>query len=155
MNYHVDIIVESEYPEVVEVWEASVRATHHFLREEDIAYFKPLILMVYLKAVSLRSVRNGQGKIIGFMGVADHKLEMLFVHPDEFGKGIGKMLVHEAIKKFGVTQVEVNEDNQQAVGFYEHLGFTMTKRSPLDGLGKPYPILSMTRDNIPFIKDDA
>src|SRR5262245_18578607 len=29
---------------VLEVWEASVRATHHFLADSDIEYFRPLVL---------------------------------------------------------------------------------------------------------------
>lgn len=146
MHYQVDNIEESEYPEVVDVWEASVRATHHFLTEEDIMYFKPLILMVYLKAVNLRGVRNEQGKIIGFMGAAAGKLEMLFIHPDARGHGIGKILVDCAIEEFQVTQVDVNEDNHQALGFYEHLGFKTVSRSELDTMGRPYPILRMELD---------
>jgi len=143
MNYPIDNILESEYPEVVDVWEASVRATHHFLTEEDIMYFKPLILMVYLKAVNLRGVRNEPGKIIGFMGAAAGKLEMLFIHPDARGHGIGKRLVDCAIEQFQMTHVDVNEDNRQAVEFYEHLGFKTISRSELDTMGKPFPILFM------------
>lgn len=143
MNYQIDNILESEYPEVVEVWEASVRATHDFLTEEDIAYFKPLILLVYLKAVDLRCIRNERHQIIGFLGVAEDKIEMLFIHPDAIGKGIGKMFVDYAIQQMQVSKVDVNEQNQQAVGFYEHLGFKTISRSELDSLGKPYPILHM------------
>ncbi len=72
-------ISESEYQEVVEVWEVSVRATHHFLKEEDIVHFKPLILNEYLKAVDLCGVKNAQQEIIGFLGVAEGKIEMLFI----------------------------------------------------------------------------
>jgi putative acetyltransferase len=143
MYYQIDTIQESEYPEVVELWEASVRVTHDFLKEEDIAFFKPLILLVYLKAVDLRCVRNEQQSIIGFLGVAEDKIEMLFVHPDAIGKGIGKMLVDYARKEMHVTKVDVNEQNPQAVGFYEHVGFKTVSRSALDSLGKPYPILHM------------
>lgn len=143
MNFLIDNIPESDYPEVVEVWEASVRATHHFLKEEDIAYFKPLILMVYLKAVDLRCVRNEHHRIIGFLGVADGKIEMLFIHPEARGKGIGKILVRYALDEMQVTKVDVNEQNEQAVGFYEHIGFKTVSRAEVDGLGKPYPILSM------------
>lgn len=143
MNYPIDNILESEYPEVVELWEASVRATHDFLQEEDIAYFKPLILLVYLKAVDLRCVRNEHHSIIGFLGVAEAKIEMLFIHPDSIGKGIGKTFVDYAIQQMLVTKVDVNEQNQQAVGFYEHVGFKTVARSELDSLEKPYPILHM------------
>lgn len=147
MNYTIDKIHESEYPEVVDVWEASVRATHDFLKEEDITYFKPLILNEYLKAVDLRCVRNHRHQIIGFLGVADKKIEMLFLHPDARGHGIGKMLVDYAIQKMHVTKVDVNEQNKQAVGFYEHVGFQTISRSELDGLGMPYPILHMEVTN--------
>ena len=143
MNYPIDTIDPSEYPAVVEVWEASVRATHHFLQESDIAFFKPLILNEYLRMVDLSCIRGDDQRILGFMGVAEGKIEMLFIHPDARGKGIGKTLARHAMEVLGVTQVDVNEDNGQAVGFYEHLGFKTMHRSPLDGLGKPYPILHM------------
>ena len=87
MQYKIDKISKSEYQEVVDVWEASVRATHHFLNEADIEYFKPLILNTYLDAVELCCIRNND-KIIGFVGVADQNLEMLFIHPEYRGKNI-------------------------------------------------------------------
>jgi len=68
---------------------------------------------------------------------------MLFIHPDYRRKGIGKCLLHYAISKLHITRVDVNEQNEQAVGFYEHAGFTTIARSELDGTGKPYPILHM------------
>ena len=79
MKYKIDNIKKTEYNDVVDIWEASVRATHHFLKEEDIQYFKPLILNTYLDAVELKCVRNEEDKIIGFLGVADENLEMLFI----------------------------------------------------------------------------
>ena len=143
MNYQIDQIDEKEYPEVVELWEASVRATHFFLKEEDILYFKPLILNEYLKSVQLKCVRDDNKKILGFIGTAERKIQMLFIHPDVIGQGIGKMLLNYALENLNVHQVDVNEDNPQAVGFYKHLGFQVVNRSELDSLGKPYPILFM------------
>lgn len=128
---------------MIEVWESAVRATHHFLSEEDIAYFKPLILNTYLDAVVLRCVRNDEGQIVGFSGVAEENLEMLFIHADHRGKGIGRVLLDHAIKVQGVQNVDVNEDNKQAIGFYQKYGFVTYKRSEKDASGKPFPILHM------------
>lgn len=139
----IDRIKKEEYPEVVDLWEASVRATHHFLKEEDIVYFKPLILNHYLDTVELRCARNGEGQILGFAGVAEENLEMLFVHPDHRGKGVGKLLLEVALRHLGVKKVDVNEQNVQALEFYRHLGFKVVGRSELDSSGKPYPILHM------------
>ena len=142
-TYKVDIAQKSEYPTLVEVWEASVRATHDFLKEEDIRYFRPLILNTYLDAVELRCARDGQGTVLGFLGVADHNLEMLFIHPDNRGTGIGRKLLQYAISEMQVLKVDVNEQNEQATGFYLKHGFEVVGRSELDASGKPYPILHM------------
>lgn len=93
--------------------------------------------------VQLRGVNEESGKLIGFSGVADQRLEMLFIHPDYFGQGIGKKLLENSITEFAVTQVDVNEDNPQALGFYEKQGFKVVGRSEKDPSGKPYPILHM------------
>lgn len=147
MKYKIDNIKKVEYNEVLNIWEASVRATHHFLKEEDIQYFKPLILNTYLDAVELKCVRNEENKIIGFLGVADQNLEMLFIHPNYRGKQIGKILLNFSIKKMNVKKVDVNEQNDQAVGFYKKYGFEITSRSELDPSGKPYPTLHMELRN--------
>ena len=143
MNDEIGKIDKSEFTEVVDVWEASVRATHHFLQEKDIEHFKRLILNQYLNAVELRCVRDDNRKILGFFGVAEQKLEMLFLHPKARGKGFGKKLLQYAIEEFDVITVDVNEENEQAIGFYENFGFKTIARSELDSSGKPYPILHM------------
>lgn len=136
---------EKDYDEIVAVWEASVRATHHFLAEEHIQYFRPLIRNEYLKAVTLFCTKD-KGAVSGFIGTAQEVIEMLFIHPDARGTGIGKRLTSFAINKLGTTKVDVNEQNGQAVGFYGKMGFRVTGRSETDGLGLPYPILHMALD---------
>lgn len=70
---------------------------------------------------------------------------MLFVHNDYQGKDIGKKLVAFAIETRQVCKVDVNEQNIQAVGSYQHMGFSVVTRSELDADGKAYPILHMRR----------
>ncbi|WP_461208282.1 GNAT family N-acetyltransferase [Desulfocurvus sp. DL9XJH121] len=137
---------KDDYRELLEVWEGSVRASHDFLAEEDIAFLRPLILGQYFDAVELRCVRGEGDAILGFCGVADGKLEMLFVAPGSRGRGIGSALCAHAIGRMRVRHVDVNEQNPQAVGFYEHVGFRKDGRSAVDGQGKPFPLLHMTLD---------
>lgn len=88
-------------------------------------------------------VKNNQGAILGFLGIAEKNIEMLFISPENRGQGIGKLLLNYAVKEQGAKKVDVNEQNLQAVGFYEHLGFKVKSRSAIDGMGKPYPLLHM------------
>jgi putative acetyltransferase len=143
MKHKIVKISNAEYKEVVDVWEASVRATHHFLQEEDIEYFKPLILNTYLNEVELRCIKNEYEKIVGFLGVANRNLEMLFIHPEFRGERIGKTLLDYAIDQLNVIKVDVNEQNEQAVGFYKYFGFETIDHSEIDSSGKPYPTLHM------------
>ncbi|MDX1403436.1 MAG: acetyltransferase [Woeseiaceae bacterium] len=134
---------KDDYLEIVEVWEASVRATHDFLTERDIARLKPLVLEKYLDAVDLRCVKDANGRIVGFIGTHDERIEMLFIDPDYRGKSVGKFLTRHAVDELGMKKVDVNEQNAQAVGFYEHMGFEIIGRSPLDGQGQPFPLLHL------------
>jgi len=139
----VETVTKNHYLELIEVWEASVRATHHFLSEEDITSLKPLILAHYFDAVDLRLVKNKEDKIIGFIGVAATNVEMLFIAPQYQNQGIGTLLLKYAINHQQAQKVDVNEQNPDAVGFYQHLGFNIIGRSPLDGQGNPFPLLHM------------
>lgn len=139
----ITILDKNDYPKLIRIWEDSVRATHSFLKEKDIDFLRPLILEQYFDAVELRCARDNGDRILGFCGVAGSKLEMLFVSPESRGQGVGSALCRYAIETMHVTTVDVNEQNPQAVGFYEHVGFLITGRSPLDGQGKPFPLLHM------------
>lgn len=142
-NVIIEIPAVSDFAELVSVWEASVRATHDFLKEEDIAFYKPLILNEYLKTVNLYCVKDDSGAIAGFMGLGEDSIEMLFIHPSFRGSGIGKALLQFAVNDQKITKVDVNEQNNLAAGFYIKMGFAVKGRSDIDAMGKPYPILHM------------
>ncbi len=133
---------EADYDRVTEVWEASVRATHDFVAESDIVFFRPIVRDV-LPHVPLACVRDAAGQVIGFVGVSNHHIEMLFIHPDWRGQGIGRLLLTHAIQHMGGTSLDVNEQNEQAVDFYLNMGLIVVGRSDVDGMGKPYPLLHL------------
>jgi putative acetyltransferase len=85
----------------------------------------------------------GGTKVYGFLGVAESKLEMLFLDPDLFGNGYGKQMLDFAIHRLGCETVDVNEQNESARRFYEKAGFQVISRSETDGGGMSYPILHM------------
>ena len=143
--------------ELVDVWERSVKATHLFLSASEIAQIKTYVpqalvgveIKTYvpqaLVGVAHLMVGEVSGKPVAFMGIEGNKIEMLFIAPEERGKGLGRQLVEYAFAKFNVTEVCVNEQNPQAHGFYERMGFEVYKRMPLDEQGQPYPLLYLRR----------
>ncbi|MFK3866652.1 GNAT family N-acetyltransferase [Pseudoalteromonas rhizosphaerae] len=134
---------QKDYASLIEIWEACVSHTHDFLTQQHIDELKPLILAHYFDAVSLFCCKDNSGKIIGFIGVAGGNIEMLFVEPTFFAKGVGTLLINYAIDNLTATHVDVNEQNPKAHGFYLSRGFEQIGRSELDGQGKPFPLLHM------------
>ena len=126
---------------LVAVWERSVRATHHFLTEADIARIKGYVPQALRGVETLVVAEEAPGAPLGFMGIEGDSLEMLFLAPEARGRGLGRRLLERGIACYAVRRLAVNEQNPAARGFYEHLGFVVYKRTTCDEQGEPYPLL--------------
>ena len=139
--------IKSRSPELIgtllDIWENSVRATHNFLTDAEIKHIREYVPQAIDSVGHLAVAEDEYGRLAGFMGTDKERLEMLFLFPAEIGKGLGKRLVRYGIKNYGICEVTVNEQNPQAAGFYEHLGFEVYKRTDCDEEGNPYPLLYM------------
>lgn len=135
--------VAADNAQLAAIWLRSVRASHHFLNEEDIARLYPQVLNDYLPAVNVWVAEDLAGELCGFIGLDDNQVEMLFIDADRRGEGIGKALLAKAEAMHDQLLLDVNEQNPQALAFYQHYGFVVTGRSELDGQGKPFPLLHM------------
>lgn len=80
---------------------------------------------------------------LAFMFIDNGHMEALFVDPIGRGTGIGAALVRHGLSIHPDMTTDVNEQNLQALGFYEKMGFQRTGRSSLDGQGRPYPIIHL------------
>ena len=127
---------------------SSVRATHLFLSDDEIRNIKEYVPNALSSVPVLVVAENENGNLMGFMGIADQMLEMLFVSDEYRGRGTGKQLLQYGIENYGVNELAVNEQNPLAKGFYEHMGFEVYKRTELDEQGNPYPLLYMKRDGL-------
>lgn len=135
--------------ELLAIWEAAVRDSHHFLSEEDIAYFREKIPAEYLPCLSVFVIEDEREEICGFTALNDEMIEMLFIHPCAKGKGYGSRLLRFATDVKGMRRLDVNEQNPQALAFYQNRGFKVTGREATDPSGKPFPILHMSLGDKP------
>ncbi|WP_426809137.1 acetyltransferase [Pseudomonas sp. WOUb67] len=136
--------IAADYPQLLDIWLRAVRATHHFLQPSDIDALLPQLRDVYFPAVELWVAVDTDDQPLGFIGFNEHHVEMLFVDPERHGQGIGRALLDFGRQSRSAMSVDVNEQNPQATGFYQHYGFVQTGRSPLDGEGRPFPLLHMS-----------
>ena len=131
---------------LVEIWYASVCASHKFLAESDINEIRECLPNMFVNIQHLIVASDKNGNPLAFMGVEDGMLEMLFVSPTHFGIGIGRKLVEFGIDNLAIERVTVNEQNPDAIGFYEHLGFRRYLRTECDTEGRPFPLIFMRYD---------
>ena len=102
---------------LLEVWESSVKATHLFLSHDEINAIKQYVPQALKEIPTLVIAENEAGKPVGFMGIANQMLEMLFVSNESRGQGIGKQLLQYGIEKYSIIELAVNEQNPLAKGF--------------------------------------
>ena len=124
------------------VWRDSVRASHRFLAEADVQSLVPHVRDAISEVGRLFVVCSGAAEV-GFMGVQERMIEMLFLAPGAMGRGVGRRLVELAVNCCGADRVDVNEQNPRAVNFYRHMGFHTISRDATDYLGNPFPVLHM------------
>jgi len=147
MDMHVRPARIEDRERLLELWERSVRATHHFLEDSDVVALRPLVAEELASdAVDWWVLVSATEALIGFLGFARDAIEALFIDPDHYGQGGGKFLVaHAQSLGAGALAVDVNEQNEVALRFYKALGFSVVGRSPTDAGGRPFPLLHMKR----------
>ncbi|HMP95162.1 MAG TPA: GNAT family N-acetyltransferase, partial [Phnomibacter sp.] len=130
--------------QLLQVWEASVQATHHFLQPLHWQQILTIVHTLPFENLGVYCLFINH-ELVAFLATSQHQLSMLFVAPQWQHQGLGSYLLHWAIQHKGVTHLDVNAQNDQAIKFYESHGFELHAQSPTDDLGLPYPIWHMHR----------
>ncbi len=66
-------------------------------------------------------------EILGFAGYNNDFISFMFVHPDYFGKGIGKALIKEVLINCQHAHLAVLKENVPAITLYKSFGFEIEK----------------------------
>lgn len=134
----------SEAPEIIQIWRNSVDATHDFLTAHDRQEIEQEVVG-FFSETPVWVATNEEDHPLGFMFLHDGHLEALFVDASTRGLGVGKQMISHALALHPDLSVDVNEQNQQAVGFYQHMGFQVSGRSERDSQGRAYPLLHLKK----------
>jgi len=136
----------SEASEIIQIWKSSVDATHDFLTAHDRQEIEKEVVGFFSETL-VWVATNQDDQPPGFMFLHEGHLEALFVAASARGPGVGKQLISHALALHPELSIDVNEQNQQAVGFYQHMGFQVSGRSGWDNQGRPYPLLHLRMAN--------
>ena len=134
-----------EGEKLIAIWCRSVDATHNFLSKEYRVELEELVRS-FLPEAPLWVAVTEKDEPIAFMLLTGEHMDALFVDPEVRGCGVGKLLINHALTLSSKLTTNVNEQNEQAVGFYKKMGFKVTGRSETDDLGKPYPLLNLVHE---------
>jgi|GEM_PF-398340 len=133
--------------ELLQVWESSVLATHDFLLEDDFVSIKKSLTTFDFASIDTFCILKGN-EMVGFLGIANQKIEMLFIKSGRMSEGYGTMLMQFAFRHFTIKYVDVNDQNVAAKLFYTKIGFEPFAHSPRDSMDMSYPILHFKRVHI-------
>lgn len=95
--------------QLLEMWGSSVKATHLFLSGNEIEDIKKYVPQALKEIPHLIIVEKENQIPVGFMGIVEQHLEMLFISDEERGKGLGKELLKYGIEKYSINDLAVNE----------------------------------------------
>jgi putative acetyltransferase len=133
-------------PRVLDIWRNAVDATHDFLAPNDRRNIEKEVTS-FLPTAPLWLAVDDNDCALGFMLLSDGHMEALFIDPANRGTGVGRVLVQHALRLHPSLTTDVNEQNNQAIGFYERLGFQRTGRSEIDGQGRLYPLIHLRHNS--------
>lgn len=141
-NFEIIKYIDIHRQQILTVWEKSVLATHDFLTSTDFEEIKEFASNMNFNDLQFFCLTN-KNVILGFIGVADKKVEALFLDPEYFGQGLGRKLLNFAVKDLNADRLDINEQNEKALKFYQKFGFEIFERTDKDDQGRNYPLLRM------------
>ncbi len=136
--------IAADNPRLLDIWLGAVRATHDFLQPSDIDALLPLVRDVYLPAVEVW-VAVDADDCPQASSASTTTMWKCFSSTRIAGGGALAARCWISCAKRAVRWVSTSMNRiLKRWGFYLHYGFVQTGRSPLDGEGRPFPLLHMS-----------
>jgi ribosomal protein S18 acetylase RimI-like enzyme len=132
-----------DFEAMARIWLEASRVGHPFLGEAVLKAQLDTVREVYFPQAE--NWVADDVAVIGFIGMLGNHIGGLFVNPNVHQRGVGRRLVQHAAERLGNLSVEVYEQNQRAVAFYQKCGFVLIGRKERDDEGRPFALLQMER----------
>lgn len=119
---------ENDLDRMIEIWLEGSKLAHNFIQEDYWKSNQTTMKETYLP-VSRSHVLEVDGTVVGFISMIDDYLAALFISPNEQGKGYGKILLDYVKDQKESISLQVYQENESAIRFYEKNGFIISNES--------------------------
>jgi len=109
---------------IVRIFIEASRLAHSFLGEDAIQSAARDVRAIYLPMAETHVVTDDTGTVLGFIALVGQEVGGFFMDPAHRGKGKGRALMDDAIRRAGVLELDVFTRNAVGRRFYERYGFT-------------------------------
>ena len=138
--------VEERHPVLIhallDIWERSVRVTHLFLSDGEIESIKEYVPQALMGVENLTVAENEDGRPVAFMGTESGTLEMLFIAPEERGKGLGKRLLRHGIAHLGLYNKSWGKEQKSGQSKPNQVKWKCKNPQPEEGILCPRKIIA-------------
>jgi len=135
--------ISSEINAVMDIWLESTIAAHDFIPEDYWRKNYDVVKEIYIPQ-SETYVYIEESIILGFISVINEEfIGAIFVNKAHQGEGIGRKLVDFVKPIYKVLSLAVYKENQNAVRFYENMGFICISEQPNEDTNEPEYIMSI------------
>jgi putative acetyltransferase len=133
-----------EHQKLLHIWEECVATVSDIFTVHQLDQIRTLYFQHhYFEHLQLYHIEI-DSVIAGSVGLANDKIELLFVTPQFRHQGVASKLLQHALD-MGAHYTDVYENNQYGLEFYLKRGFEKIARSEVDSEGNPYPILHLKK----------
>lgn len=130
------VYTDDDLGAVLDIWYRASVIAHSFLNEAFFDTERRQIAEEWLPA-SETSVLELDGRVLGFVSVADNEVGGLFVDPAYQGQGVGRSLMDSVTARRSYVELEVFEANTIGRGFYAAYGFQDVGKGTEPATGLP------------------
>lgn len=119
---------DNDLNDILKIWLDASIVSHNFI--EEIYWVSKLedMKQVYIPKSKTYIYQDEETKeVLGFVSMVNNYLAAIFVHPQHWGKGIGRALMEKVKSEHTKIELNVYAKNARSVSFYEHHGFTVVQ----------------------------
>lgn len=112
----------SDFPSITRIWENAAKPAYYFMDDEFFVNERKHLSNIEFPNVKAWVI-TFEDEVAGFIALTKNRIGVLFIDPKYQGYGFGTRLIEKAKSIHNILLVEVFEENEFGMLFYQRNGF--------------------------------